>query len=81
MQEGPQTAAWQLVGSGLATIVFVTPSLVAAFGTSDRKFEIAQGDRVRLVLRFGLSAVGYVAIIVAGFLLLASQIDAFVVVM
>lgn len=54
---------------------------MAAFGTSDRKFEIAQGDRVRLVLRFGLSAVGYVAIIVAGFLLLASQIDAFVVVM
>ena len=38
-------------------------------------------DRARLVLRFGLSSVSYLAIIAAGVLLLSSLVSAFTVVL
>jgi hypothetical protein len=40
-----------------------------------------QRDRARLLLRFGLSSVSYIAIIGAGLLLLSSLISAFAVVL
>jgi hypothetical protein len=71
------TAAWELVGSGVASLVIIAPSLVAAAGRRGRTLEMRRRDRARLVLRVGLSSLSYLAIIVAGVLLLSSQSSAF----
>ena len=71
------TAGWQLVGASIVTIVFAAPSLLAATRSHELTAGMRRTDRARFFLRFGLSALAYVAIAAAGALLLASQVDAF----
>jgi hypothetical protein len=54
----------QLIGAGLFSLAVIVPSLVAASRSRTRTLRTSQ-----LVLRFGLSALGYVGVIVAGGLL------------
>ena len=54
----------QLIGAGLLSLVVVGPSLVAASRSRTRTLQ-----PYRLILRFGLSALGYVGVIIAGVLL------------
>jgi hypothetical protein len=70
--EGPSAAGPQLIGAGIVSLVVAAPSLVAAVRSRDWSFEMSPMQRVRVALRFGLSAVSYFAIIVAGVLLLSS---------
>src|SRR2546430_8548675 len=67
------TAAVELIASGLASLVITTPSLVAALQSQDRTLQMRPRDRARLLLRFGLSVAGYLAITVAGVLLFSSS--------
>jgi uncharacterized membrane protein YoaK (UPF0700 family) len=71
------TAALQLVASGVASLVIATPSLVTAAQSGGRTLQMRRRDRARLILRFGLSAASYVAVIVAGILLFSSVTSAF----
>ena len=70
--EGQSAAAWQLIGSGVVSLVITSPSLVAAGRSRGRTLRLR-----RLVLRFGLSVLSYVAVIVAGVMLLSSVTSAF----
>ena len=70
--EGQSAAASQLVGSGVISLLIAAPSLITAGRSRGRAFQLR-----RLVLRFGLSTLGYVAVIVAGVLLLSSPASAF----
>jgi len=54
----------QLIGAGLFSLAVVGPSLVAASRSRTRTLQ-----RSQLILRFGLSALGYVGVIIAGALL------------
>src|SRR2546423_1101294 len=67
------TAAVELIASGLASLVITTPSLVGALQSQDRTLQMRPRDRARLLLRFGLSVASYLAITVAGPLLLSSN--------
>jgi len=78
--EDQSTAAFQLIGSGIVSLVVVAPSLLATFRSQENNLLMRRVDRARLVLRFGLSGAGYLAIIAAGVLLLSSLIVAFTVV-
>jgi hypothetical protein len=71
------TAAFALIASGVASLVIATPSLVAAAQRGERSLQMRGRDRARLILRFGLSAASFVAIIVAGGLLFSSSSSAF----
>jgi hypothetical protein len=71
------TAALALIASGLASLVIATPSLVAPAQRGGRGLQMGRRDRARLIMRFGLSAASYVAIIVAGGLLFSSSSSAF----
>jgi len=75
--DGQSTAAVQLIASGVASLVIATPSLVAAVQSEGRTLQMRRRDRVRLLLRFGLSVAGYLAVIVAGVLLFSSLTPAF----
>ncbi len=75
--DGQSTAAVQLIASGVASLVIATPSLVAAVQSEGRTLQMRRRDRVRLLLRFGLSVAGYLAAIVAGVLLFSSLTPAF----
>ena len=79
--EDQSAAALQLIGSGVVSLVITTPALVAAARNQGQTLRMQQRDRARLVLRFGLSSVSYIAIIGAGLLLLSSLISAFAVVL
>jgi hypothetical protein len=79
--EDKSAAALQLIGSGLVSLVVTTPSLVTAARNGQGTLEMKRLDRARLVLRFGLSSVSYLAIIAAGILLLASLNSAFATVL
>jgi hypothetical protein len=79
INEGQTTAALQLIGVGIVSLIVTVPSLVAAARTT-QSLDMRRMDRARLVLRFGLSAFGYLALIGAGILLLASLFIAFEVV-
>lgn len=79
--EDKSTAAVQVIGSGVVSLVIIAPSLVAAARGQERTLEMRRRDRVRLVLRFGLSIVSYLAMISAGLLLLWSFTSAFAVVL
>ena len=79
--EDPSTAAWQLIGSGIVSLVITTPSLVAASRSPAKTLLMERRDRARLVLRFGLSSVSYLAVIGAGVLLLSSLTSAFATVL
>lgn len=70
--EGQSAAASQVLGSGVVSLAIIAPSLVAAGRSHGRILRVRQ-----LVLRFGVSTVSYVAVIVAGVLLLASSSLAF----
>ena len=74
--EDRSAAALQLVGSGVVSRVITAPSLVMA-ARNGRSMEMRRLDRARLILRFGLSGVSYLAIIAAGVLLLLSFNSAF----
>lgn len=65
--ESQSAAASQLIGFGVASLVIIVPSLIAAGRSRGRTLRLH-----RLVLRFGLSAVSYLAVIVAGVLLFSS---------
>ena len=75
--EGQSAAASQLIGAGLVSLVVTAPSLVAAGRTRGWTLRMRPVERARLVLRFGLSTVCFLAIIVAGVLLLSSATSAF----
>ena len=66
------TAAIELIASGLASLAIIMPSLVAGLQSRGRTLQMQRRDRVRLMLRFGLSAASYLAVIVAGVQLFSS---------
>ena len=78
--EDQSAAALQLIGVGTVSLILTTRTLVAA-RRNQGTLEMQRLDRVRLVLRFGLSSVSYLGIIVAGILLLSSLISTFIVVL
>jgi hypothetical protein len=62
----PQTASsasQQLGGAGVLSLLIVTPSLIATIRSRTRTLRLYQ-----LILRFGLSLLGYIGVIVAGIL-------------
>ena len=71
--EDRSTAAIELVASGVASLLIATPSLLGAFQGGGGRLQMQRRDRARLILRFGLSAASYLAIIVAGALLFSSN--------
>jgi hypothetical protein len=75
--EGQSAAASQLIGAGIVSLVVALPSLIAVGRPREWTFEMSPMQRVRVALRFGVSAVSYLAIIVAGILLLSSPSSAF----
>jgi len=78
LPENQSAAASQLIGSGVVSLVVTAPSLVPGRGRG-RKLRLQRKTRLRLLLRFGLSSVSYVAIIAAGILLFSSLTWAFTV--
>ena len=62
--QGSSATSPDLIGSGVLSLVVIGPSLIAAGRSRTRTLRPYQ-----LVLRFGSSALGYVAVIVAGALL------------
>jgi hypothetical protein len=79
--EDKSAAGLQLIGSGVVSLIITTPTLVAAGRNQGQTVQMQLHDRARLVLRFGLSCAGYLAIVGAGVLLLSSLISAFAVVL
>lgn len=75
--QGVPDAGFQLLGAGIVSLIGAAPSLVAAGRSRDWSFEMSLMERVRIVLRFGVSAASYLAIIVAGSLRLSSTSAAF----
>jgi hypothetical protein len=69
--QGPSAVSPQLIGSGVFSLTVIAPSLVAAGRSRTRTLRPHQ-----LVLRFGLSVLGYVGVIIAGALLGAGSDDA-----
>ena len=59
--------ALQVIGSGLVTLLIAAPSIVSAARSRGRMLRLPQ-----LILRFGLSGISYVMVIVAGVLLQSS---------
>jgi hypothetical protein len=76
--EDRSAAALQLIGAGIVSMIITGPPLVEAGRKSDT-LKMERLDRARLVLRFGLSSLSYLAIVAAGVLLLASLVSAFMV--
>ena len=68
--EGRSTAGIELIASGAASLLIISPSLLT--GSLGRTLQMQRRDRARLILRFGLSAASYLAIIVAGAVLFSS---------
>jgi hypothetical protein len=64
-------------GARLVSLAVAAPSLVGAVRSGEWSFEMSTTQRVRVALRFGLSGLSYLGIIVAGILLLASSAAAF----
>lgn len=77
INQDARSAASQLIGAGVVSLVITTPSLVGAARSQEWYFEMSWSQRARIVLRFGLSTASYLAIIAAGVLLLSSQTLAF----
>ena len=75
--EGASSTGLQLIGAGIVSLVVVGPSLVSVVRPRQWTFEMSAMERVRVALRFGLSGLSYIAIIVAGVLLLSSVSAAF----
>lgn len=64
IHQDPRAAMYQLLFSGLFSLVIVAPSLLSAGRGGTRTFQV-----VRLVARVGLSVVAYAAVVVAGILI------------
>lgn len=79
--EAASTAGLQLIGSGIVSLAIIVPSLVGAARSEDATLQMQRRDRARLFLRFGLSGLSYLAVIVAGILLLSGLISAFATVL
>ncbi len=79
IEENRIAAGLQLIGSAVVTILVVTPSLVDVI-RERRGLAASRAERIRILLRFASSGAGYLAVGGAGFLLLAGQIDLFMVV-
>jgi hypothetical protein len=77
INEGQSTAAWQVISAGVVSLAIVGRSLLPAVVGRGRGLEMRREDRIRLVLRFGLSILSYLALIGAGILLNASYVSAF----
>src|SRR5437016_4753833 len=75
--QDPSSAGLQLIGAGIISLVVAGPSLVGAIRSGEWSFEMSTMQRVRVALRFGLSGLSYLGIIVAGILLLASSTAVF----
>ena len=78
INEDAESAALQLIGSGIVSLIVTTPSVIAIARGIDSYWELRLSERARMTLRFGLSGLGYLAIIAAGALLLLSQTSAFI---
>ena len=76
--ENQSAAASQIIGSGVVSLIIAAPSLVAAGRSRGWTLQMGAMQRARLVLRFGLSTVSYLAVVVAGVLLFSSPTAAFV---
>lgn len=70
--QGAPAAGSQLIGAGVVSLLVAAPSLVGAVRAGSWSFEMSLVQRIRVLLRFGLSAVGYLVIVLAGILFLAS---------
>src|SRR5260370_4841958 len=68
--QGASSASLQLIGVGIVSLAVAGPSLVGAVRPGEWTFEMSAMERVRAALRFGLNGLSYIAIIVAGVLLL-----------
>src|ERR1700720_4483152 len=79
--EDKSAAASQLIGSGVVSLVITAPSLVSSARNGEGNLLMRRRDRMRLILRFGLSVVSYLAIIAAGGLLLLSLNSTFITVL
>jgi len=77
--QGPSAAGLQLIGAGIVSMAVAGPSLVSAVRSGEWSFQMSAMQRVRVALRFGLSGVSYLAIIVAGILLMSSVRAALIV--
>lgn len=75
--QGASAAGLQLIGVGIVSLIVAAPSLVGAVRRGEWSFEMSATQRVRVALRFGFSGLSYLAIIVAGILLLSSVSAAF----
>lgn len=64
IREPSSATTSQLIGAGLVTLVATAPSLVAAGGSRTRTLRPYQ-----LALRFGLSELAYIAVVISGVLL------------
>lgn len=71
--QGSSAVGSQLIGAGIVSLVIAGPSLVGAVRSRDWSFQMNLVQRLRVTLRFGLSGLGYLVLIVAGILLLASS--------
>jgi hypothetical protein len=78
INQAADPAALQLIGSGIVSLILTTPSVISIARGRDAYWELRLRDRARMTLRFGLSGVGYFAVIAAGTLLLLSHISAFI---
>lgn len=76
--EDQSAVASQIIGAGALSLVIIAPSLIDAARRSRRTMQMEPIQRARLVLRFGLTTVSYVAIVIAGVLLFSSPRSAFV---
>jgi hypothetical protein len=75
--EDPSAAGLQLIVSGAVSLAVTVPGLVMAAWRGRGNLEMKGLDRFRIILRFGLSAVSYLAIMAAGVLLMLSLNSAF----
>jgi hypothetical protein len=73
-------AAFQLIGAGIVSLIVTVPSLMPG-GVRGRRLRLSFMQRARVVLRFSLSIVSYLAIVIAGILLASSYSSAFTVLM
>lgn len=77
--EAASSAGLQLIGVGIVSFIVIGPTLVDVVRPKHWTFEMSAMQRLRMVLRFGLSGLSYLAIVVAGVLLLSSSSTAFTV--
>jgi hypothetical protein len=64
VRQTPAAVSPQLIGAGVVTLAVIAPSLVAVIRSRTRTLRPYQ-----LLLRFGLSARGYIGVIIAGALI------------